>query len=448
MSAQEAETRSEKSGRTSRRMALVAGTIGHAIEWFDFVLFGVMAAILTTVFFPKDFQRTGLLLTLAIYAAGYGARLFGGFVFGRLGDTWGRTRTLSVIIVLMSGASLVTGLLPGYEAIGIWAPVLLFLVRVIQGFASGGEFGSSSALLVEYAPPNKRGLYGSWQQWGVLLSIFAGSVILSVISNALPAAALHSWGWRVPFLFAAVVGLFGFYLRTKIEDTPDFTEARAEGTTTKTPLRTTFRTCRRPLIVTTCYMAFWTSAGAMAYNYSPTFASTWSKMTFGQITPGLSVVLLGAMIVFPLVGRLSDRVGRKPLLMLGVLLFVVFSVPAYWLILQGSVVTFVLGVGLMGVAHMLTSAVTPTLFAEWFPVEVRATGLAQAFNIGVAFVGALTPLAFSYLIQATGAPLAAPAVTAAMALVVLVVVVPMVPETSPAERPAANWRRLLSRSRA
>jgi MFS transporter, MHS family, proline/betaine transporter len=445
MSAEPAGTRSGPLRSTSPRMALAAGTIGHAIEWFDFVLFGVMAAILTKVFFPRDFQREGLLLTLAIYAAGYGARLAGGFVLGFLGDTWGRTKTLSVIIILMSGASLATGLLPGYRAIGLWAPILLLLVRVVQGFASGGEFGSSSALLVEYAPEQRRGLYGSWQQWGVLVSIFAGSVILSVISNALPAAALYSWGWRVPFLFAAAVGAFGLYLRMKIEDTPEFTAARREGTTTRAPLRTTFRTCRRTLIVTTCYMAFWTSAGAMAYSYSPTFAATWSHMTFGEITPGLSVVLLCAMIVFPFVGRLSDKVGRKPLLLAGVLQFVVFTVPAYWLILRGSMVTFIVGVLLMALPHMLTSAVTPTLFAEWFPVEVRATGLAQAFNMGVAFVGALTPLAFSYLIQATGYPLAAPAVTAVMAIIVLVIVVPMVPETSPAENGAGKRRRLLSR---
>ncbi|HSL35863.1 MAG TPA: MFS transporter, partial [Arthrobacter sp.] len=221
--------------KETRRRVIAASFIGNFVEWFDYAVYGYLAVTIAAVFFPESDPQTGLLLTFALFAISFLVRPLGGFVWGHIGDRVGRRTALSLSILIMSGATFCIALIPGYDTIGIWAPILLLIIRVAQGFSASGEYAGASAFLVEYAPANRRGLYAAVVPASTAAGLLLGSLLAGLLTTLLSTDAMQSWGWRLPFLLAAPMGLIGRYIRTKLEDTPVFRELAAEDQAIKAP---------------------------------------------------------------------------------------------------------------------------------------------------------------------------------------------------------------------
>jgi MHS family proline/betaine transporter-like MFS transporter len=225
--------------QTTMRRAIAACAIGNATEWFDYTTYGFLAIILGGVFFPSENPTVSLLSSFAVFGAAFVARPLGGFFFGPLGDKFGRQRILATTILLMAGATFAAGLLPGYAAVGIWAPILLVFLRLLQGFSAGGEYGGASTFMAEFAPDDRRGFWTSWLEFGSLAGYFMGAGLATLLTVTLSDGVMSSWGWRIPFLIAGPLGVIGLYLRLKLQDTPVFTALEEAGEVEESPLRDT-----------------------------------------------------------------------------------------------------------------------------------------------------------------------------------------------------------------
>ncbi|MYR45453.1 MFS transporter [Streptomyces sp. SID5910] len=386
------------------RRSVAAGAVGVFVHWFDWAAYAYLAGTVATVFFPAEDSTTGLLAVFGVFAVSFGIRPVGALVFGPLGDRIGRKRTLSLVIFMMSGATLAIGLLPGYQSIGIAAPLLLVLLRLVQGFAAGGEFGSAASFLAESAPRRRRGFGVSWLEVGSLLGFLAGSFVFLLLSAGLDDAQLTSWGWRVPFLISAPLGVIGFVIRNKIEDTPEYRALEANDSVPRSPVRELLRTHRRQLFQ---------AAGLMTAMHVPFYAVLTYLVTYETDELGhsdgsaalLSVVisLLGLVLV-PLFGLLSDRVGRKPVFVGATATLLVVATPAFLLMRTGLVGTWAAGL-LLGVILAAILGTYAVWSAETFPTRTRQSGLSISYNLTAALFAGTVPYLMTVLISATGSTL-------------------------------------------
>ncbi|MEU6673673.1 MFS transporter [Streptomyces sp. NPDC046925] len=386
------------------RRSVAAGAVGVFVHWFDWAAYAYLAGTVATVFFPADDSTTGLLAVFGVFAVSFGIRPIGALVFGPLGDRIGRKRTLSLVIFMMSGATLTIGLLPGYDSIGIAAPVLLVVLRLIQGFAAGGEFGSAASFLAESAPRRRRGFGVSWLEVGSLLGFLAGSFVFLVLSTALDESQLTAWGWRIPFLIAAPLGVIGFIIRSKIEDTPEYRALEAGGTVPSSPARELLRSHKRELLQ---------AAGLMAAMHVPFYAVLTYLVTYETDHLGHSadnaallstVISLMGLALVPLFGALSDRVGRKPVFIGATAALLVLSTPAFLLMRTGLVGTWIAGL-LLGAILAAILGTYAVWSAEIFPTRTRQSGLSVAYNITAALFAGTVPYLMTVLISATGSTL-------------------------------------------
>ena len=260
--------------KETRRRVVAASFIGNFVEWFDYAVYGYLAVTIAAVFFPESDPQTGLLLTFALFAISFLVRPLGGFVWGHIGDRVGRRTALSLSILIMSGATFCIALIPGYDTIGIWAPILLLIIRVVQGFSASGEYAGASAFLVEYAPANKRGLYAAVVPASTAAGLLLGSLLAGLLTTLLSSEAMQSWGWRLPFLLAAPMGLIGRYIRTKLEDTPVFRELAAEDQTIKAPVFGLFRNHWRLLLKAVGAVLLNAVGFYVILSYMPTYLSS------------------------------------------------------------------------------------------------------------------------------------------------------------------------------
>ncbi|MHC5258721.1 MFS transporter [Streptomyces sp. UC4497] len=386
------------------RRSVAAGAVGVFVHWFDWAAYAYLAGTVATVFFPADDSTTGLLAVFGVFAVSFGVRPIGALVFGPLGDKIGRKRTLSLVIFMMSGATLAIGLLPGYDSIGIAAPILLVVLRLVQGFAAGGEFGSAASFLAESAPRRRRGFGVSWLEVGSLLGFLAGSFVFLLLSSGLDEAQLTSWGWRIPFLIAAPLGVIGVIIRNKIEDTPEYRALEANDTVPRSPARELLRTHKRQLLQ---------AAGLMAAMHVPFYAVLTYLVTYETDHLGHSadsaallstVISLLGLVLVPLFGALSDRVGRKPVFIGATAALLVVSTPAFWLMRTGMAGTWIGGLALGAIlaAILGTYAVWS---AEVFPTRTRQSGLSISYNVTAALFAGTVPYLMTLLISATGSTL-------------------------------------------
>jgi MHS family proline/betaine transporter-like MFS transporter len=383
------------------RRVIVGASIGNAVEWFDFAIYGFLATILAANFFPLDDPTAGLLKTFAIFAAAFFARPLGGFVFGPLGDRIGRQRVLAIVILVMSAATLTIGLLPTYASIGVAAPVLLLICRCIQGFSAGGEYGGGAVYLAECAPAARRGLVVTIMLWSGVLSFLAGSVTVTALQAAMSVETMTSWGWRIPFLLAAPLGVVGLFIRLRLDDSPEFTELRATRQVAKNPLREALKTSWPSILrVFGLFLVF--NVGYYAvFAFVPNYLITplgYSRMqSFISLTAAIAV----ALVVLLPCAALSDRIGRRPLLIAACVLFLVGAYPLFLMVNSNSFAAAVVAHCLLGAIVAIYMSAVVTAGVEMFATRVRSSGFSIGYNIASAGFGGTTPYVVTWLTIAT-----------------------------------------------
>ncbi|WP_406154909.1 MFS transporter [Streptomyces sp. NBC_01023] len=386
------------------RRNVAAGAIGVFVHWFDWAAYAYLAGTVATVFFPAEDKTTGLLAVFGVFAVSFGIRPIGAMVFGPLGDRIGRKRTLSLVIFMMSGATLTIGLLPGYGTIGVAAPVLLLVLRLVQGFAAGGEFGSAASFLAESAPRRRRGFGVSWLEVGSLLGFLAGSFVFLLLSTGLDDSQLSSWGWRIPFLIAAPLGVIGFIIRNKIEDTPEYRALEANDTVPRSPVRELLRTEKRQLLQAAGLMTAMHVPFYIVLTYLVTYETDHLGQSSGDAALLSTAISLLGLVFVPVFGLLSDRVGRKPVFVGATVALLVLAVPAFLLMRTGLVGTWVAGL-VLGVILAAILGTYAVWSAEIFPTRTRQSGLSIAYNITAALFAGTVPYLMTVLISATGSTL-------------------------------------------
>ncbi|MFF9042840.1 glycine betaine/L-proline transporter ProP [Streptomyces parvulus] len=386
------------------RRAVKAAALGNAMEWFDFGVYSYIAVTLGKVFFPSGNPTAQLLSTFGAFAAAFLVRPLGGLVFGPLGDRVGRQKVLALTMIMMAAGTFAIGLIPSYATIGVWAPVLLLVARLVQGFSTGGEYAGASTFIAEYAPDKRRGFLGSWLEFGTLAGYIGGAGLVTLMTALLSDGDLTSWGWRIPFLIAGPMGIVGLYLRMRLEETPAFAAemAKAEKTRPKVPLREMVTGQWRALLLCVGLVLVFNVTDYMLLSYMPSYLT--SELEYDE-THGLLVVLAVMalmMVVQPFAGALTDRVGRRPVIAAGCAGFLLLSVPALLLIREGSLIAVGLGMAALGLLLVCFTAAMPAALPALFPTRVRYGSLSIGFNVSVSLFGGTTPLVVTALIGATG----------------------------------------------
>lgn len=384
------------------RKSVVAGSIGVLVHWFDWAIYAYLAGTIAFVFFPQQDKTAALLAVFAVFAISFGVRPIGALIFGALGDRLGRKRTLSVVILAMAASTLMLGLLPSYNSIGIWAPVLLIVARIIQGLAAGGEFGSAAAFLAEYSPTKRRGFGVSWIEVGSLLGFLMASLMVLLLNTIMTTESLHDWGWRIPFLLTAPLGVIGFYIRNKIEDTPEFRTLEELESTSKSPIKEVFTRNWKQLLQTSGIEIMMQVAFYIVLVYLLTYQEEVLGWTASSAALLSTVASITAMILVPVFGAMSDRYGRKPLLVGSAALLVVFSYPLFAVMQSGkpwSGMVSTVGLGIILAVILGVHAVT---VAELFPTRTRQSGLSIAYSVVAAIFAGTVPYVLTWGIAATG----------------------------------------------
>ena len=388
------------------RRAVVASAIGNATEWFDYGIYAYGVAYISAALFPGAAQEATL-FALAAFAISFLIRPLGGLFWGPLGDRFGRKSVLALTIVLMAGATFFVGLIPAYDRIGFWAPVLLMLLRMVQGFSTGGEYGGAATFMAEYAPDSRRGFFGSFLEFGTLAGFSLGALLMLGFALLLGDEAMHAWGWRLPFLVAAPLGLVGIYLRSKIEDTPVFRELEAKAV--EAPVRVIGLGAlvlgySRPLLAMSGLVIALNVVNYTLLSYMPTYLERRLGLSTQEALLVPIVGMLFMMLFLPFAGALSDRVGRKPLWWFSLVGLFVLVIPLYHLMgagLVGAIGGFVI-LGLLYAPQLATISAT---FPAMFPTQVRFAGFALAYNVATSIFGGTAPALNSWLITRTGDPL-------------------------------------------
>jgi MHS family proline/betaine transporter-like MFS transporter len=410
--------------------AIAASAIGNATEWFDYGIYSYGVTYISVALFPGSTAQATL-FALATFAISFLVRPLGGLFWGPLGDRYGRKQVLALTILMMSGATLCIGLIPSYDAIGFWAPMLLVLLRLVQGFSTGGEYGGAATFMAEYAPDDRRGFYGSFLEVGTLAGFSLGALLMLGFSLWLGDATMHAWGWRLPFLVAAPLGIAGLYLRSRIEDTPVFEEVEDRGGKEPGHIREIvdlFRNYTRPLVVLGLLVIALNVVNYTLLTYMPTYLQLRLGLSTTQSLYVPIVGMLFMMVFVPVAGALSDRVGRKPLWWASLGGLLVMAIPAYHLMATGPAGAMI-GFAILGLLYVPQLATISATFPAMFPTQVRFAGVAIAYNLSTSLFGGTAPAFNSWLVGVTG-DVMVPAYAMMASCVVGMVALPFLIETA------------------
>ncbi|WP_243792652.1 MFS transporter [Saccharopolyspora gloriosae] len=401
MTAQETEEISPEQ-RSLLRRAVGAAAIGNTTEWYDFGVYAYVASYVGHQFFPGPWETVS---AFGVFAISFLLRPLGSMFFGPLGDRIGRQKVLAITILLMSGSTFLLGCLPNFETIGLLAPILLLLCRMVQGFSTGGEYGGAATYIAEFAPNRKRGFYGSWLEFGTLAGFGLGALVPTILILVLPEESMQSWGWRIPFLLAGPLGLIGLYLRSKLEDTPAFKNLEKSDNLARSPLKSLVRDYWRPLLILMGVVVLINVANYTILTYMESYLTDTLEIPAGReyevLVPLLLVVALMMAAIAP-VGALSDRIGRKPLFISAAICFIVLPYPAFLLISQGTMLTTMLGLALLGVGHLQLIGPLASTLPAMFPTKVRYAAFSVGYNISTAAFGGTAPLINEWAVGYTG----------------------------------------------
>lgn len=388
-------------GKALLRKAIGASAIGNATEWYDYGVYAATATYLTQAFFPGDLGTIGTMLGFAV---SFVLRPLGGMVWGPIGDRVGRKAVLALTILLISLATALIGFLPTHASIGVWAPILLILLRVVQGFSTGGEYGGAATFMAEYAPDKKRGFFGSFLEFGTLAGFTAGTALVLLFELGLSEDQMQQWGWRIPFLLALPLGMIGLYLRSQMEDTPVFQEMEQQDEiegTAWTRFKDLLTNYWQPILIMFGMVIALNVANYTLLAYQPTYL----KNTIGlSEQSGSIVVLIGQvimMVMIPIFGSLSDKTGRKPMWWGSLTALFVLAIPLYWLMGQGFAWAIV-GFVLLGLAYIPQLSTISATFPAMFPTQVRYAGFAISYNVATAAFGGTAPLVNDAVVESSG----------------------------------------------
>ena len=401
------EQQSERlSERKALRRAATASFMGNFVEWFDYAAYGYLATVIALTFFPQTDAATGLMASFAVFALSFIVRPMGGLIWGHFGDKYGRRSALSWSILIMTVSTFCIGILPGYNLIGLWAPALLLLIRMVQGFSASGEYAGASAFLAEYASEGKRGFYTSIVPASTAAGLLFGALLVACMHALMTSENLHDWGWRLPFLLAAPFGLVGRYIRMSLQDSPKFLEMEkrleAKECATHAPVRELLTVHRRAVTIgigVTCLNAV---AFYLLLSYMPTYLSTEMGMSEGDSFIASTVSLATYIGLIFMMGKLSDRYGRKTMLVTASVLFLLLTFPLFGMLGNPSLVVILMIQIAFGAILAMNDGTLPCFLAEIFPTRVRFSGFAFSFNVANAVFGGTAPFIATWLIHMTG----------------------------------------------
>jgi MHS family proline/betaine transporter-like MFS transporter len=396
------------------RRAIGAAAVGNITEWYDFGVYAYFEPTIKEVFFSDLGDTAGTIATFGLFAVAFLVRPFGGMFFGPLADRIGRNKVLATTMLLMAAGTFAIGCIPSHDKIGVLAPILLLVARLVQGFSTGGEYGNAMTFIAEYAPDRRRGFLGSWLEFGTFTGYILGAIIVTVATAQLSEEQLLAWGWRLPFFVALPLGIVGVYLRTRLADTPAFDALEREAQEREQENRGggELRKLTRLwpfLLVCMGLVLAWNVTNYMLTSYMPTYVTdTMPKLQGGSSVSETTsqylqiAVMAVALVMIPLLGRLSDRVGRKPIAWVGSVGLVVLAFPMILLIRHQTGPSIFLGLLIMGLLLICFSATMPSTLPALFPTEVRGAGLSVSFNVSVSAFAGTTSVVVGALVGATG----------------------------------------------
>ena len=386
---------------TLRRVA-VSSFLGNFIEWFDYASYSYFATVIALVLMPPGDPTVALLETFGVFALSFLMRPVGAFFWGHMGDKKGRKWSLTVSVFMMAGATFCIGLLPGYAALGICAPVLLLLLRMIQGFSASGEYAGAATFLAEYAPTDKRGMYCSIVPASTAIGLLVGSAFATVMYTIMPEAAVNEWGWRIPFLLAGPLGFIAHYIRTKLEDSPAFVKMEEGNKEAEHPTHLVFKKYRKRLLSSIAATMVNAVGFYLVLTYLPTYLTSYTSMEASQAQLATDIALIAYLLIIFGSGTLSDKVGRRRMLLTACVAFIVLSIPCFLMLGTASLPIVIVAELIMCVTLSLNDANIACYQAEMFPTEVRYTGAALGSNIAYVVFGGTASFVATALIDATG----------------------------------------------
>ncbi|GAA4154119.1 MFS transporter [Gryllotalpicola daejeonensis] len=392
---------------TMLKRALRGTVVGNTMEWYDVGVYGYLAVTMGAVFLPTAAASVQVLFSLGVFAATYIARPLGGIIFGRLGDRVGRQKVLATTLIMMASATFIVGLIPSYSTIGPAAPVILVVMKLLQGFSTGGEYAGVTTFVSEYAPDRRRGFFGGFLDLGSYLGFAVGALMVSIMQLTMGNQAMLDFGWRIPFLIAGPIGAIAVYFRLKIEESPAFKAMNdavdaIEGPAPETGVLSILRTQWKPLLIAIVLVAMANTVGYALTSYMPTYLTD----TLGYDAVHGTLVTIPVLVVMsagiPLAGMLSDRIGRRPTTWIGAAAMGVFAIPAFLLLAVGDVWSTFVGLFLMAIPTALLVGTMASALPALFPTSMRYGSMGISYNIAVAVFGGTAPVFIQAIMQATG----------------------------------------------
>jgi MHS family proline/betaine transporter-like MFS transporter len=389
---------------TGSKTSIVSGLVGNVMEWYDFALYGYMVPIISQLFFPHEDNLTSIMSTFAVFAVGFIMRPIGGIILGRVGDIKGRKTTLYISMALMAACTTLMGVLPTYQSVGVAAPVLLIILRMVQGLSVGGEFSTSVTYMVEEAPKGSRGIFGSLANIGSMSGMVLGAAVAAAVSTFIPKEALLSWGWRLPFFLAAILGAIGIYYTRKMPKSHLFVREKRHKEVA--PIREVFRLGRRELMQATLFCLGYTVLFYIPLVYMPTYVHSIAGMDENKALQITTVATFILVFLIPMMAMLSDRfIQRRSILLIAFSIALACAVPMFILAVKSYILLFSMLV-LLGIIIAVPLGVAPATLVEWFPTKYRLTSYSVIYNIGVGIFGGSTPMVCTWLIKVSGNNLA------------------------------------------
>lgn len=385
------------------KKVMLPAILGNLLEWYDFAVYGFLAAIIGKNFFPNANEIVQLLSAFAAFGVGFLVRPLGAVIIGRIGDQKGRKTSLTLTMFLMAAGTVAIGCLPTFQSIGLLAPILLVLARLVQGFSAGGEWAGATAFIVEWAPEKRRGFFGSLQQSTVAAGLLMGSLVAAFLNSVLTTEQMLDWGWRLPFLLGAILGPVGLYMRRNLEETPAYREAKKVEHTSVKPSTAAAITMASKVFG---FTVLWSIAFYILLAYMPTFTQKYAGLTAANSLWSNSLGLIVLILVIPLCGHLSDKWGRKPLLIAGCVCFIVLPYLLFSVMVASPGLTTVICVQIVfALMISLLSGPGPAAVAEIFPTSIRSTWMSTGYALGNAVFGGFAPFIATWLIANTGSPI-------------------------------------------